>query len=905
MSKFKIRESYLLLLIVLGLVSLGIYTTYALFTASTTINDVVGITATLDIGKSLTEYEVVTVQPNETKLIELNVVNSYNGNIYYGAWYQIVKGNSDNIQIGLYTERNSNPGSGSLSSSSNINLLVGITNDNSTSVTLYIGVKGSLTNELNLGTSKTLIPDGFTEPLSVTVNITNGTINNSTISTIKVKKGNDATFNVTPNEGYQLGIDTQTCNGTLTGEGIFTISNITENKECNLTLKRNNLDTSGANTPDLVDGLIPVMYDGSKWVKADESNSNSTYQWYDYSNKLWANAVLVANNGPGIILDLSGNGNSGKIYGATVNSNGINISSDSSTYVELPDNIGVTLPATYSITFSTNSTENQVIFGDYNTQASLGLYNSNNEFIVALGQSNFSSQTYKFNTGGISINTTYTVDLVYHSLTDVDVYLNGNLLSKSTSTNYWSWDSGKSYIGKRPSGTSNFNGIVKKFIVYNDELTSSEINHNYNVNNLEVCNNGIICDNLKLYYNFTSSNSVQDTRSNYRNANPGTTITESDILAYYVWIPRYKYKVWNKNKVIGTDSYNAQTTGIDIVFENEKETTGTISCTYNYNVDTSNGGINLSTTTAETCTGSNGDYYTHPAFTFGSDNVRGLWISKFEISSSDPTAEYGGGKVTNLTVRSLPNVTSWRYNTANNFNTVIQNMQTSNNIYGLSTSRTNTDSHMITNMEWGSVAYLTNSKYGRCTNGSCTEITINNCTSYITGIGADRISDSGSSTSCTTAANKYNGAKGVLASTTGNITGVYDMSGGAWENVMGNISSVTTRYTFYPSNSGFSSSWYTTGTAKYVTTYANGSSYGDQMAYNRGRLGDATSEVVFSTKNGWYSDLAQFAYSAPSWLIRSGYAEIATTAGLFYFNGDYGAGGWSVSSHATLVSLSS
>ena len=163
-----IKESYLLLLIVLGLVSLGIYTTYALFTASTSINDVVGITTTLDIGKSLTEYEVITVQPNETKLIELNVVNSYNGNIYYGAWYQIVQGNSDNIQIGLYTERNSNPGSGSLSSSSNINLLVGITNDNSTSVTLYIGVKGSLTNELNLGSNKVLLPDDFSEALLVT-----------------------------------------------------------------------------------------------------------------------------------------------------------------------------------------------------------------------------------------------------------------------------------------------------------------------------------------------------------------------------------------------------------------------------------------------------------------------------------------------------------------------------------------------------------------------------------------------------------------------------------------------------------------------------------------------------------------------------------------------------------------
>ena len=237
MSKFKIKESYLLLLIVLGLVSLGIYTTYALFTASTTINDVVGITATLDIGKSLTEYEVITVPSGETKLIELNVVNSYNGNIYYGAWYQIVKGNSSDIDIGLYTEKNSNPGSGSLSASSNISLLVGVTNNSTSSITLYIGVKGSLTNELNLGTSKTLIPDGFTEPLSVTVNIINGTINNSTTSTIKVKKGNNAIFNVIPNDGYQLGIDTQTCNGTLTGEGIFTISNITENKECSLTLK--------------------------------------------------------------------------------------------------------------------------------------------------------------------------------------------------------------------------------------------------------------------------------------------------------------------------------------------------------------------------------------------------------------------------------------------------------------------------------------------------------------------------------------------------------------------------------------------------------------------------------------------------------------------------------------------
>ena len=676
MNKFKIKETYLVLLIVLGLVSLGIYSTYALFTASTTINDVVGITATLDIGKSLTEYEVITVNPNETKLVELNVVNSYNNNIYYGAWYQIVQGNSSDIDIGLYTEKNSNPGSGSLNASSNTNLLVGITNNSTSPITLYIGVKGSLTNELNLGNNKILIPSGFTEPLSVTVSITNGTINNNTTSTVKVKKGNDAIFNITPNDGYQLDIDTQTCNGALNRDtGVFTINNIIENKECSLTLKRNNLDTSGANSPDLVQGLIPVVYYNNKWVKADSENSDETYQWYDYDNKLWANAVLVS---------------------------------------------------------STN-------------------------------------------------------------------------------------------------------------------------------------------------------------RSTYQSASAGTAITESDILAYYVWIPRFKYKVWNKNKVVGTDSYNARTTGIDIVFESEKESTGTVSCTYSYNSPSSS-----ANSPNETCTGSNGDYYTHPAFTFGSDNIRGFWIGKFELTGSS----------SKLTV--LPNQTSLRSQTVSSFSTIIQNMQVSSNIYGLSTSRTNTDSHMLTNYEWGAVAYLTNSKYGRCTNGSCTEVTINNCDSYITGIGADSVSATYSSSTCTTTANKYNGTKGVLASTTGNITGVYDMSGGVWEYTMGNMSSASGSYTFYPSSSSFSSSWYTTDTAKYLTTYAYGVVYNNQKAYNRGRLGDATAETLLSASvsGSWYSDYAGFPYSSASWFLRGGAYDRGPTAGVFNFVGFNGLGDTDLSSRAVLVSVS-
>ena len=407
------------------------------------------------------------------------------------------------------------------------------------------------------------------------------------------------------------------------------------------------------------------------------------------------------------------------------------------------------------------------------------------------------------------------------------------------------------------------------------------------------------------WYDYTNkkwANAVlvtETNRSTYKNATAGTEITDSDILAFYVWIPRYKYKVWNKDKVIGTDSYSAKTTGIDIVFESGTASTGTIFCTYSFAAPSSEAG-----SPNETCTGSNGDYYTHPAFTFGDDEIKGFWIGKYELSSETPTATDGGGSSTILTARILPNVNSWRYNTVSNFSTVIQSMQNTNNIYGLGADKSVSDSHMLTNMEWGAVAYLTNSNYGRCSGGTCTEVTINNCNNYITGIGGDTVNASNSLTSCTTDANKYNGAKGVLASTTGNVYGVYDMSGGAWEHVMGNESRTAESYTFYLMNSGFASSWYNNySNQKYVNTYANGSTNKDQAAYNRARLGDATGEVVLSNGRGWYSDTASFLYLAAGapWFMRGGCYNASSSTGVFYFGDENGNADKNISARAALL----
>ena len=386
---------------------------------------------------------------------------------------------------------------------------------------------------------------------------------------------------------------------------------------------------------------------------------------------------------------------------------------------------------------------------------------------------------------------------------------------------------------------------------------------------------------------------TETNRSTYQGASAGTTIADADILAFYVWIPRYKYKVWNINKVIGIQSYNAQTEGIDIVFEESTNSTGTISCTYSYAEPSTEAG-----SPNETCTGSNGDYYTHPAFTFGTQELKGFWMGKFELSSETPSATGGGGNSTSLTPRILPNVNAWVSNTIDNFWKVIYDMQKTSNIYGLSTSRTNTDSHMLTNMEWGAVAYLTNSKYGRCTNGSCTEVSINGYrenTNSTTMTGCGPISSG--STSYGTTCNAYNTILGQTASTTSNIYGVYDMSGGAVEYVMGNMSS--SNETTYTYNAGHAKTnfTYSTDTAKYLIPYAYGTTTNDQTAYNRGRLGDATSEVVSKAGYGWYSVDAEFPYGIRifgngdiPWFRRSGAAfSKENTTGFFSF--DWASGG--------------
>ena len=437
--------------------------------------------------------------------------------------------------------------------------------------------------------------------------------------------------------------------------------------------------------------------------------------------------------------------------------------------------------------------------------------------------------------------------------------------------------------------------------VYYD--SASNVWKKADVNNSDASNKWYDYDN-KMWANAVTVTSTN--RDTYLNASTGTTIPMSDINTMWVWIPRYTYTYLNTNTP----------QSINIKFEEGTNSSGTIKCT-----DAVTGTSSRSETCTDTTNGSlksGTSTYTHPAFWWdkNDNNVRetgeeltGIWVGKFEVSS-DTTCTASGSAVVgsgcNLqTIRPLikPDVTSWRGAQAGTFFNGIQKMSATGNQYGFATTD---ETHMMKNMEWGAVTYLSHSKYG-----INKEIAINSANTYTTGCGPQSEGSTSSGSTC----NGYTTALGQSASTTGNTSGVYDMSGGSWEYMMGNMvwtngqqmsgNSTSSNY-----NSAFTGILYDSGNGTSFTgayafpdkRYYDKYSYGTSAKeYTRGKLGDATKEMApTGTSGNWYSDYASFPYSSYPWFIRGGSYGYGASAGAFLFYYDNGSAYTSTSARAVL-----
>jgi hypothetical protein len=394
------------------------------------------------------------------------------------------------------------------------------------------------------------------------------------------------------------------------------------------------------------------------------------------------------------------------------------------------------------------------------------------------------------------------------------------------------------------------------------------------------------------------------TLAQYQSAAVGTAITESDILGYFTYIPRYQYQVQRFSPTNPPSCGPAAT-------NNPGGVTGTCSTTLssglygprNFNIQFQKGSDPV-LTPAKT-----GDWATHPAFEFTSGStthhLNGLWVGKFETTGSSGA----------LTIK--PNQTSLRdqtislqYDQAKRIGAVDPAAESyggspylnnagvgaiPQNQHNLTTAKT----HDFTNKDWGAVIYLATSTYGAgdttYANGSNKNdhgvVGKNANSDYVTGCGRyDSHSDASSYAGTTTCKRttdhdrSYFSIVGLESSTTSNVYGVYDMVGGAMEYTMSNYGSTNLSAGFSTLPAGSYINIYPSVTFTNNNDYANFNQCTYALCGGQGLYETTFADSVSSSRQSWSRDYSGFVYSSFPWAFRGGYYMYVYEAGLFVSN---------------------
>ncbi len=650
-----------------------------------------------------------------------------------------------------------------------------------------------------------------------------------------------------------------------------TVSNLTDTKtKCYLKFKTEYSEAllNGA-VPKLEGDLTPVTIDENGTVR----KADITQEWYNYGNQQWANAVITKNS-----YDLLGS----NVHDAKKEDEYVHLDGQDD-YIDLGlanynFSEGITLVLNAKLYNSDNTV---AYFGNWEgAGGGFGMDSSKNlvfnEYIKDGSKSvSISNNEFDINSYHVIIGSYDNEKLQLIIDGEVKATLNVQGTIKSSSLGF--------ILGGNPGKTNHsvFSQIdIKQAAIFNRALTEEEFKA-MSTDNFKITNS----NGLLKYVDFTN-----------KTYEAGEVISEDNIESYFVWIPRYRYLLWNG------EEETSKFTGIENLGTIENATKEpNLNQQQPIRIEFESKSMPISQSTEK------GEYLTHPAFT--SFNSNGFWVGKFETgykgATDVSTVQVNVKDASKVIIK--PNVYSWR------------SIQIANAFYTSKEYKTNLDSHMMKNMEWGAVAYLTYSKYGRCTNGKCEEVRMNNNSNYVTGSSAVKeptCGYTGSSQECnqygtdSSIVNRYDNLLSVASSTTENYSGIYDMSGGAWEYVMGvmqvktDVSTPTTGPNA-TNNSGFNGSYSNENASKSDGKEWPSPQYYDlydyninNQYYNRGKLGDGTKEfgpfynVAYKKNDGTLSSRYLGSYNADDsffvsltnpWVERGGAYLDGTDTGISAF----------------------
>ena len=418
----------------------------------------------------------------------------------------------------------------------------------------------------------------------------------------------------------------------------------------------------------------------------------------------------------------------------------------------------------------------------------------------------------------------YAQNLGDYDLTKADF----NILSGNLYTAIPSLENKKKYLNE-------FEVIDGQLIYIGDKISEKNWLKTININIKYDVNSPILANGMTPIKWDDNGNEIETTTEdidwyNYENKKWANAKTSDGSM--WVWIPRYEYKIPSENE----HTINAGTIETNFLSNTQKNATK--------------------------------DYIVHPAFTFGTDELMGIWIAKFEAS----------GNETEVNIK--PNEISLRNLKVGQMFTASKNME-KNSIYGWGITGIGIDTHLMKNVEWGAVAYLSQSIYGKNR-----EVWPNPNVNYITG----QSGNNEYSSELTTTYSYNNKEYGVEASTTGNFYGIYDMSGGTWEYVAAYVDNG------HQYLAEFGSSFI--GNAideKYKDIYfSNGNTKLANYAVNNLKKGDAVYETSYLDNENiydrsWFLDYSYMPCSNTPFFIRGGNNNSGSNAGIFAFHSHYGS----------------
>ena len=156
MKKIKLKTLYLIGIITIGLIGLGIGSTYAMFTTSIEIDNPISLSTTLTSESDVIETFDVEVAAGGNKEIPLTINNTSNSKLNYSVWY--ITSASD-IEMGTkLSNSDSSPSSSTIASGETKKVYIQIKNNSTSSIKVTLGVSSS-TGDIVLSSSMTMVPN--------------------------------------------------------------------------------------------------------------------------------------------------------------------------------------------------------------------------------------------------------------------------------------------------------------------------------------------------------------------------------------------------------------------------------------------------------------------------------------------------------------------------------------------------------------------------------------------------------------------------------------------------------------------------------------------------------------------------------------------------------------------------